>query len=159
MLSNQRFALILTRSQLGTIALLGMLASAPRSPDALPKFLVAMFITIISLMLTRFQAESMSRRIQTGKKINRDESLRIFTDSAWVALPTCIPFFILVGRWLHLIPEGYALTSARYTAIGLLFVIGYVSSRLIGAKYWQSIFSGIIDMSLGLLIVTLNSWF
>jgi putative flippase GtrA len=156
--SSSRAALLLTRSLLGTIALLGMLIGFDASRESIRQLTIALIVTNISLTLTRFHIEAITYQIQHGRRPNRKERWNILLDSSLVALPTLMPIAVLAARWLGLIPAGMGITIAKTAAIGMLFLIGYISSRLVGDKYLQSVLTGLGDMSLGLIIVSLKFW-
>jgi VIT1/CCC1 family predicted Fe2+/Mn2+ transporter len=156
---SAKMALLLSRSLLGTITLLGMIVGFDSTKESLPKLMLALLVTNVSLTLTRFHSEAITSHIHSGRRPNAKEKWQILTDSALVAIPSLIPVVILFMRWLGLIPEGMGLIIAKYTAVGMLFMIGYFSSRLVGGNYFRSTLTGFGDMTLGLIIVLLNYLF
>ncbi len=150
---RKSLATLLSRSLLGTIAVLGMLIMMSGKYGTVSQFLSALFWLNFGLVILRYHTESIRVRIEYGRRSTREERRKNFRDSLLGAIPSLIPLLGVAFYYSGILNAHDAINLVQGMGIATLFFIGYISNRLLHAGIFSSLLTGLFDLSIGAMLI------
>jgi len=146
------------RSIYGSILVLALLLGLEAHQPSAFRGAALVAATVLAVLLAEAYAENLGAELDLGRRQTRQEQLARFRELAAVTVAAEAPIaFLLLGA-ADVIDDDTAYQLARWSTYVLLLAGGYVARRAAGKSRLSAVWSGLLVLSLGVILSGLKSW-
>jgi hypothetical protein len=120
------------------------------------RMMVMVVITLVSVWAARSYASVIGGELAKGSRAKFSEVWGVLKDNIWVLTPALPLLFVFTLSAAGIVSLKAALYLGQWVIIAFLFATGFWLRRQTSGTFIMSVIDGLIDCSVGVLIVSLK---
>jgi hypothetical protein len=113
-------------------------------------------VTLVGVWFAKSYAYVVGGELAVGGRVRFSETIGVFKDTVWVLAPGIPILGMCTLAAAGIISLKTAISLSQWMIIAFLFATGFWLRRQVGGSLIKSVMDGLIDCSIGILIVALK---